>query len=220
MKFKFLRKESRTHTEWLVDILLQMFLISESYMDGITKLQKIVFLTEHKLVSDGVKALNHKFFRHHYGPFSKSLYDDYDYLMANGVLVEESGIQVTEMGKRILTNCEPLFQKNEEIMIEIRSTVDKFGLIPLNILKEEVYDMEIVPVGNSVTMKIRDVPQGQDLLRKLEMSEARQNFSIDDEWIDTLDILFDSNALTLLELSERDMKEGRVLSHEEVFGEL
>lgn len=220
MKIKFLKEESRNHIECLVDMLLQMFLISETYINGITKLQKITFLTEHRLVSNRIKALNHRFYLHHYGPFSRSLYDDYDYLMANGIIVEESGVQITKTGKRILAGCEPLFKKNKEIMTEIRSSVRKFGPLPFDTLIGEVYNMEIVPLKGSIPVKISAIPKGEDLLRKLETSEAQQSFSIDDEWVDTLDILLDNNALTLLKLSETDMKEGKVFSHEEVFGKL
>lgn len=189
----------RNPKEKAIDILLLMYLIKRGNKEGgiwgITKLQKLVFLVEHAMLEDRVKGFNHTYYKWKYGPFSKELYNDFDALIDEEILTEEGGIKLTKRGKKLLKEYGGVLRKNEEVLQYIEGKIEKYVNKSLKEIKSEVYDIETTISGLG-DIKIRKIPQGFNLLTKLEEEEigVSSRFEISDEWIETLDILLDREA--------------------------
>lgn len=160
----------RKKSEILIDkiLLLYLFSVAEKTggIDGRLKFQKLVFLSELKLLEKEIKSLHFKFFRHYFGPFSKELWIEYDDLKnkklvnINYTLPEKTKYfldYVTTILKEI--NC------NIEIFNIINDTCRKYGRYSGRTLTNIVYKMEIIPHDlPGEKMKIKDIPSFFDIL--------------------------------------------------------
>jgi uncharacterized phage-associated protein len=177
--------------EKIADELLLIYLISKTKGRGnlgITKLMKLTFLAEQKMVDAKVKGFNYWFYKWHYGPFTPEIYDDLDYLMQNELVTEREGIELTDRGREFLNEIRDLLNENTGILKYIDEIAEEYGTLGLNTLMNQVYEIEI---GNrsSGRKKIKDLQIGEDILMKESEIEADRVFEIDDEWLETLDVI-------------------------------
>lgn len=91
----------------MADNLLLLYLIervhekSKRYL-GMTKLQKLVFITEKMLNEKSTKAFNYDFFAWNYGPLSKEIYLDHEKLVENDIVSHNQNITLSKRGKNSL----------------------------------------------------------------------------------------------------------------------
>ena len=190
-------KEGRDLKEIISDHLLLLYLIkkhgelSNRYL-GITKLQKYTFLSEDAMNEDSIKGLNYNFFRYNYGPVSKQLYNDIKLFKELG-LIHKENIKLTEKGEKIFQAFEELYQKNKKITKKIDEQIQKLATMDTEEVKQYVYDLE--KCVYFLKMKIRDMPMFLDIISKLSEDKAQIRFDIDEEDIETLNILLDDETL-------------------------
>lgn len=193
--------DPRTYREKLIDRLMLLHLYdrvsSGSKMTGDVKLQKLVFLSEKDMLERDWDGLNYKFFRWDLGPMSKGVYEDHDFLYDNG-LISESGGLISESGHEILENAEGLLDENVEIVSVIDDVVDEYGHIGGGRLKNIVYDEEVTLMGSGKSMKVENIPEATDIIFKLPEEHAELSFNISDDWVETLDLLFQSESRELI----------------------
>jgi uncharacterized protein YwgA len=186
----------RTPNEWLIDKLLLLYLLNKYKINGRTKLQKTVFFSEDSLNDKKIKAFNYNFIRWHYGEFSRELEADFKELIDNGLILEGKHIiKVTDQGQEILKQVEMIIKKNPDIIRLINAICEYTSKKPLDVVKTMAYT-KIMRNG----VQVKDIREGVVLLNKLKESEAKSVFSIDQDWVDTLDILFNkefSNSLRI-----------------------
>ncbi|KKL26964.1 hypothetical protein LCGC14_2389980 [marine sediment metagenome] len=108
----------RSSEEGLVDKLLLLYLIKQTNsfgtVKGITKLEKLVFLTENLMIKDKTKGFNYEFHKWNYGPYSLELHrEDYNSLVEQDI-INEGSIKLTTVGKTLLKECEPLLEENKQ----------------------------------------------------------------------------------------------------------
>lgn len=200
------------HAEAILNRFLTLFLIREVYRSGwpITgkvKLLKLIYLSEQKMLKDGIKGFSYNFYRWDYGPMCVEALKDYEYLLSNELVKEsEYRIQLTEKGMEILEYAKELLNQNDDILNYIRKVVREFGSYSGRRIKKAIYD-----IPKMVEKKlISETKHGEELLRKIEASEAKKIFLIDDEWLETLSILMDKELLSSLEMGIKDAREGKI----------
>jgi len=122
-------------------------LADEDTVEGITRFQKLVFLSQREVLDE--KFYN--FVAGSYGPFSKSLYDDIDKLVEKGFIVEnkepsegtnDGDKQVYSLGSKgrsALMRAEHV-EDTPFSMSEVERLVDKYDEMGLWELLEYVYD--------------------------------------------------------------------------------
>jgi uncharacterized phage-associated protein len=181
----------------IVDRLLTLYLYSEvsdiSRMTGDVKLQKLVFLSERDMIRSQTQGFNYSFFRWDHGPMSKGVYEDHEFLK-NNRLVDPNSMRVSSRGWDVLEHAEELLRENAHIVSKIRDVVSEYGSMSGAQLKSEVYDMEISPLTGTDTIKVENIPEGRDIYFPLPEELQDTKFSIDDEWLHTLDILFTEDS--------------------------
>lgn len=181
----------------IVDRLLTLYLYNrvseQSKMWGDVKLQKLVFLSEKKMLEEQKRGFHYRFFRWDHGPMSKSLYEDHDFLKSND-LVDSESLQVSDLGESILDDASELLDANEGVVQYIDSVTEEFGSESGSRLKSIVYDLEVSPLTSGNSIRVEDIPEGVDIYFAIPDRMAERTFSIDDEWMETLDILFTESS--------------------------
>lgn len=177
----------------IVDRLLTLYLydnVSEvSKMWGDVKLQKLVFLTEKRMIEEDKRGFHYRFFRWDHGPMSRGVYEDHDFLKSHD-LVDSESLEVSEQGRSILDQSSGLLERNEEYLSHIDEVTANFGNYSGSDLKSVVYDMEVSPLTLGRSIKVEDIPEGVDIYFPIPDHLAEGTFDIDEEWINTLDIMF------------------------------
>ena len=177
----------------IVDRLLTLYLydrVSEnSKMWGDVKLQKLIFLSEKRMLEEQKRGFHYQFFRWDHGPMSRGVYEDHDFLKSNN-LVDSESLEVSDRGESILEEASDLFEENEEFITHIDFVTDEFGTCSGSDLKSVVYDLEVSPLTLGGSIKVEDIPEGVDIYFPIPDHLTKGVFSIDDKWLETLDILF------------------------------
>lgn len=202
----------RDWNEIILDRFLTLYLIKETLRSGwpITgkvKLLKLIYLSEQKMIKDATKGFNYNFYRWEHGPFSTEFLRDYEYLVRNGFLKEtDHNIQLTEKGLEFLEDCREIINKNAEILGYIQKVIREFGAYPGKAVKRIVYDIPKIDEEKLISK----AEHGEELLRKMDLNQAKKFFLIEDEWLETLAILMDKEFSDSLERSLKDAKEGKI----------
>jgi uncharacterized phage-associated protein len=197
----------RRSEEIIVDNLLLLYLIKRANekgeLYGITKLMKLVFLSELKMVREKIKGFNYSFYRWHLGAFTPEIYEDLDYLIENGFVTERQRIELTDEGSILLDEVKELLEKNRNVLRCVDEVVDEFAKNDVYKVMDSVYNIKIEEPFLGVKRKVRDIPEGYYLICRLDESDADEMFSIDEEWIETLDIRLSREAhISLVEAME------------------
>lgn len=180
----------RSFEEQVLDKLLLIYLIEKAnkYINGMTKLQKIVFTSEWTMVNKKIKAFNYDIFKYKQGPYSFQLEEDIKYLEKNNLIEIEKVITVTDRGKEILLRLKDNIKRNRNVVRIIDSIVETLSRKNLDDILKMVYGAEFkLPDGR--IMKINDIPIETLMIKKLKEGEAKEKFTIPEEWVETVDIM-------------------------------
>ena len=121
--------------------LALLALNEEGQIEGITRFQKLVFMSQEEIPELGTRK--YAFDAYDYGPFSKELYDDIDRLVKNGYIdrsVEQTG---NENEKHIYSITEKGREYIRQIL-ESESGSDDLEVERLRQLKQEYNNMPIL----------------------------------------------------------------------------
>lgn len=211
---------ARTSEEKTVDRLLTLYLINECYENhnlralSETKLQKLVFLSEKELIDRRIKALNYRFVRLLHPTYSSELKSDLANLIKLGYLREPWFGQTNRM-KMILEDFSEVFRRNRSLLMVIDKVLSTYARIRTNILISLVYRV-LWARGKT----IHDLKLGTPLLYPLKYEKARKVFKITEDELEDLEICLNPKISKGLDLALDEMRKGKLLAHEEVFGEL
>ena len=110
-------------------------------IDGITRFEKLVFLTQKEILDkwDDVH-MKFNFEPDRFGPFSSDIYDEIDFLKSIGMIKEEVGkkYEITDKGKRFL-QTKTYERVHEDIRKHISDLKEKHGRKKLDDLLRYVY---------------------------------------------------------------------------------
>jgi len=188
----------RSVKELIMDRVLLLYLIERANeageLYGVTKLMKLIFLSEHSMLKDRVKGFNYSFYRWHLGAFTPEVYEDLDYLIWNNLVTERVKIELTDRGRALLNSIRELLEENREILRYIDENVNRLAREDVYKIMQIAYKTKVkIPIVN-IEVKVIDLPLGTPLTTKMDELEAELTFIIDNEWLETLDILLDSEA--------------------------
>ena len=201
----------------VVNNLLLLYLIDKTNeignMEDNLKVQKMVFLAQKDLIKRRLKAFAYNFFRWDQGPFSADLNNDLVKLARNDFLRWESWnkkMYLTKDGKGLLDACKEAFEENEVFLRSIDAIIGKFAEVEPEAIKNEVYGMRLMVPKIRKQMVIREIPHRQLILFRPSMKRMRREFKISDDWLATLEVAFDEEAVATVRKAYSDAKEGNV----------
>lgn len=207
---------ARSPREKLADRLLLLYLLNKaSEIDsslGVTKVQKMVFLSEWMMLTNREKGFNYSFIKLTYGPYSHQLQrEDLPQLITSGI-VEGLTLSPTEIGRAILNDFEDLFRRNGIFIRRVDRIVEEYSRMPLGELLRRVYSMRHPYIKGRT---IRDLKERTPLLYAIDKKNASEVFNLTPEEIATLEIYFDTKAFKSLIKASEDRR--LTLTFEEVF---
>lgn len=203
-----------TIRERVINNLLLLHLIEKcnekGYVEDPLKLQKLVFLTQRKSVRRRAKGFSYNFFRWKMGPFSANLNEDLDLLIDGSFLSGKYNIRLTSMAQDFLGSCRDILDRNHYFSTNIKRTAGNYAKYSSDELKERVYRISVFIPRIRKSMLIKSVPMGNLILYRTSDRKASSKFSIDDDWLATLEMIFDKEAIESLKRSQRDAIEGKI----------
>ena len=182
--------------------ILMLSLISMSSKKrwlGITKLQKLSFLTEYLLSKNNKRAFDYEFFIYDLGPMSKGVYRDFEFLMDEELITEnEGGIRLSELGESVLEQFRGIVPK--EINSTMQHVVEKYAQMKTDELVETVHKIRIRLLDGTIS-RIEDLPPSFTILPK----PLAACFEIGKEYLETFRIMCDK---PLMEAIRQTRKKG------------
>lgn len=186
----------RSNQQKIIDILLTLYAINfaskKDIKIGLLILQKVLFLSALELKNIGYLALGQAFYRWDYGPMSDEVYKDMEQLSSLGLIDETEGLKLTDNAGRVLDDCKEIFEDNKSFVNSIKKIA--LSVESIDELLEKVYDLTVYVEELDEEMRIRDIPEGTEMLTPLWKDEASKIFKLDPSWVATLDILLDPEA--------------------------
>lgn len=152
---------------------------------GITKLQKLSFLTEYFLSENDKRASDYEFFMYDLGPISTGVYHDFEFLMNEELIVEnESGIRLSELGENINEQFRDMIP--QDINSTMQKVVKKYASMKTDKLVDVVHRMKIRLLDGTIS-RIEDIPKNFVVLPKA----LATCFEFGKEYVETFRILCD-----------------------------
>ena len=194
-------------SESAVNCLMTLYLLkrANNRIDGITKLQKIIFAAQEEMARKGIYAVSGEFFRWDYGPMSREVYRTNDILVENN-LVKNGALTPNARGEAILREFKYIIDNNKDIFSIIDKCVDEFSPLSLSELKERIYSIMVVPLGFEHPIAIRDLPHGTTILR----NQGFSSLDIDSDDIETIEICISEEMHQSVLNGIEDAKSGRM----------
>jgi hypothetical protein len=221
-------REVRRENEAIIDNALMLILMDlvarqnpAAFVGDRLKCMKLPFLAANHMFEQRAKGFNLAFFKYEHGPISKGVYTAWNHLSILGFIVEDRhGFSVTPKGRAL---AQAIFEEalssqgNEFFRNTIKDVAEKYGHLATPKILQLVYDTEVLLPCSGIRKKIRDVDFGEDLIMVLEPNEARSILEVEPSWLETMAIELNPTNVAGLSKALRDYREGRILSHEEVW---
>lgn len=206
---------ARTLREKVIDRLLSLYVIDKCQREyniqsmSETKMQKLVFLAEKRLIENRCKGFNYRFIKLLYPTYSQELESDLNNLASLRFLDGPyySGNQRTRM---ILDDFQHVFERNREIGDAIDVTLSKYAPIPTERLVRFVKKM----CWKRGT--IDELALKTPLLYPLKEAIARCIFEINDEDLEDLAICVSPKISREMEQAFDELRRGQRLTHAKV----
>lgn len=197
--------EQRSLNEALADRLLLLYLVNRVRQKGYNilgpiKLQKLIYKTEETLCKKKIKGLTYTFIRWKHGPFSQEIYSDVDDLKECGFLITEDEASTSEKGRRMASIAEKLLDPETKDTID--RVINEFGPLNGKQLKAVMYSYPVF--GEMRT--IREAKEGELLLSKLNEVNGKDSLKLDEDFLETLSVLFNPSACNSIKKSLAAMK--------------
>src|SRR2546428_8271663 len=204
---------NRTKNEKFADLALLLYLIglfrskSGLYL-GITKLDKLTFLSEKEMLDQKVRGFNYEFFKWHHGPLSTDIYADLDVLRRSGFVSGKDNIALTIQGIEALKRLSSLFKEHKLVTAPIGAVTRRSAGLTTQELTERVYGTTVrYPMGSK---KIRDIPKGWVILGPPPPERTSASFTLNDSWVETLEIILDRDGYDSLKRAAIEAEKGVV----------
>ena len=206
----------KTISDRIRNIVLLMYLVRKTnekfVMEDNLKVQKLVFLSQKELTAKKMNGLAYLFLRWLKGPFSGDLNNDIVLLKQMKLLRwGDDRIELTEEGEHILESLHEIMENNKGFSDIIDDIIEEYGFLSPDEMKEKVYQMEIVVPKDRKVMRIEEIPPKKLILFGLSRKNTEIEFNINEEWLDTLEVLFDDEAIQFLERLKNSAVEGNII---------
>lgn len=210
---------ARTFEDRVVDKFLSAYVASEcrntyeiSHLSE-TKFQKLVYLSERKLLSNDIKAFNYSFMFFKKGPYSAQVRNDFNFFKKLENLNEQYLTSSQKIDMIIEDFCDVL-ERNDDIVNRIDRVLTRYATLDLREIINRVYNLTYKG------RKIRNLKLKTPLTFPISTTDARSYFDVKPDELEDLKMCFDKDFDKIMMLALSDVREGRISSHEEAFREL
>ena len=195
----------------------------------IMNIMKAGFWAAWDMCAAKIKGFNLVFFTYTRGPFSIDLYEVRDSLLHAGLIEQPDDTakeyRLTSKGQKILEGCRALLEvpANQPIVRIVDNAGEQIaGLTSLQAM-DWSHHVKVIPPGGwnlharpakpgeSGTVNLEELDMHTNLVAVLDTDEAEESFELDEDWYDTLEILFSP------EYDPEAMRQASDKTYEELF---
>ena len=222
----------RTSVEKLSDQFLLLYLVNDvskrSPFVFETKVQKLAFISEREMFNNGEKGFDYYFIKFYHGPYSAELKGDLNNLVQLDIfeaVPTRRGAKIvpTRRCVNIVRDFDDLIKRNQIFIQKISNVNKRFGILGFQRLLNSVYRMQS-PLHQYRRGRrpptIASLPLKTPLLKRIPEEMASKTFSITPEEVEDLFMNFDLKTVKGLSQAMKEMRAGRLRTHEEVFSNL
>ena len=182
----------RSSEDKLIDRLLQLYILgrTQELHDGIagaTILQKLCFLSEWRFFEEEMNGLHYTFYKYSYGPFSKGVVKDFNFLVSQGKATK-STYKLTTYGRTLVDaffKYTGNFSDNKRFFNILDEIIKKWGNISTDKMKSQVYRMRIRPhTMQNKDIFIKDIPKYCDIFVPKQFASFKKRFRIPSDLFD------------------------------------
>jgi uncharacterized protein YwgA len=192
--------ETKASKEMSTSKVMMLSLISLSNKKGwlgITKIQKFCFLVDYYLSLHEKRAFNYDFFMYDLGPMSKDVYNDFEFLLDEKLVVEgKEGIKATEIGQSIIEQSKEIIPK--DINTIMHKIVDQYAPMDTDDLVRIVHKSKI-KLPNGTVSRIEDLPRCFTILPQ----QLTNLFKIGENYLETFRIMSDKPLYEAIQFSRK-----------------
>jgi len=227
-------REWRTPDESIIDKALYLSLLDlvahqktekGTVIGNRIKCMKLPFLAEYPMFEKRSKGFNLTFFQYDYGPISKNIYEVWRDLEGVGCIafIEKNWIELKEEGHQLAHTFidEVLSQEeNRAFLNQLRDTAERYGRLATPAILNIVYNLDVFIAELGRSLKVREVPMGMTLIYTLDDEDSSQKLKVSQNWLETLAIELNPENKQSITKAIKDYHQGRILSHEKVWGDV
>lgn len=213
-KERSVKMPERDLVEWVSDQLLLLYAInhaSEIRHLGVTRIQKIMFLSELASWEKKIGGLDYQFIRYHFGPFSSELGEDIDRFCKRKLIEswhsDSSDINAYRLlpeGRELFEDSHTILARNKQILIPIMEKIQYTMKAPkIDLLLPEIYCLSN-PLNNRQTIEETELT-GHLLTRKKRPSNMKP-FDITEEEAESFEIMLDPKLWKDFLLAEKSVR--------------
>ena len=201
-------RKQRTREEILVDKLLLLYLTREvnnkERIEGVTKFQKLAYLSARTMIDNFCKGFHYKFTRYLQGAFSRSVETEIDQFAEKGLLeigsldelsdVDEEWvyrtkgpITLTKYSEEVLDIFEELLNTNNAVIACIDEVCQRYGSWSTTQIKDYVYSLRAPIAGNQIIRNLNPIHR-RVILTPPSDKRTKFFFQTDESWIETLEV--------------------------------
>jgi len=208
----------RTPKDKIIDRFLTLYVLTKASKQtqklGKTQLQKIMFLSEWRMISQKMKGLNYNYIKFEFGPYSPELQEDMDRFAKLGA-TRSSTLKPTDKGFNIIDDFASVIEANKPFFAILDRYTRSCTSVELQDLLDKVYALRH-PIRRNMT--IEETPLKTPLLYPIDESKAEETFAINKNDLEDLAMSLDQKIVKMIEEGMADLKTGRMVSHKELFG--
>lgn len=202
----------RTFEEFLKDQLLSLYLIhktnSVGVMDGLVKLNKLIFVSEVQGLKRRFKTFHYHMYKWDMGPYDHEIRMDFENLVENSLVqINEAsvGIRLTRQGEETLKEFMHLVPKR--VVNNVNWTCETFGKINAFALKNITHGFKVKINGRLV--KIDELPNDRDQgIFEDYFKENPRDSEVDETLLDDLELSINKDARNALYGAEGQLSSG------------
>lgn len=207
----------RTEKDKIIDRFITLYVLTNAPKHtklGRVQLQKILFLSEWKMISQKMKGLNYNYIKFEHGPYSPELQADMDRFAKLGE-TQSSTLRPTEKGFHVVDDFANVISDNKPFFDIVDKYTHTCTSVELQTLLDKVYSLRHPMRPN---MTIAQTPLRTPLLYPIDESNTEVAFAIRKSDLEDLAMSLDQKIVKKLEDGLNDLKNGRLVSHRELFG--
>lgn len=209
---------NRTYKDRIIDRFLALYILQNASKEepeiGRTKIQKIVFLAELRMILKRMKGLNYSYIKLLHGPYSQQLANDVNLFSKLGFIASRS-LRLTKTGTEMVEAFPTILRDNKKFFNIVDKEIENCTSTNLESLLDWVYSMRH-PMGKNIT--IGETPLRTPIINPISKVRTEIVFKVSQNNLEDLALSLDPLFVRGLKEGIDDIKNGRLLTHEEVFG--
>ncbi|HEC37519.1 hypothetical protein LCGC14_1642110 [marine sediment metagenome] len=198
------------------DLVLDLYILRNlNTGGGRKKIAKILFLLEEELLQKNSVGPYYVMKKYPMGPYNNAIKRQLENLSFNGYIKHSNRYWSTSTTEGFIYEIEDLFQEFSWLFNTIDDLIENFGEMNGDDIATYIYSLSSIGSAHKPFDFYEDY---EEIINPKKIKNPKQQFLLDDDWYDTLDILLNPKKFLAIKKSLKDCKVGNfTISEESLF---